>query len=581
MKSIQAFREKDIRNIQVFKSGALNNAKHASMHPSLYEFDEGDTISFDEGTHGVLVLGGVGRGKTASFMLPMASALIEKGLPGFIIDIKNNFTGQIRKLARAAGRESDIVEIGTHPTATPVNLLAGLGIDEMQQMLESLLISGKEHSHNIDWLHKGVRLLGDMAMLLRFVGQVDRRFIPSFVLLDRCINDFDFSRTLFKMYKEQIYDSSDYKQQSFVRRVQTSAFHILSEASRKPNQKYEEQLGYQLYGPRNILGAITADDSLCANFSGVEYSLELDYRKLLKTNKIVVLRFKHTQGHAAKLLARYIKEKFYADVYRTLDEDCEQLKPCFFMADEFQDVINVSPDNTFDDFSWFSKAREFGCINVVASQSLSSLYMNTLHRDQVNALIANCSTKIVLQNDDPAADAYFRHFCGLEKTLAQLGASEAFVSRFDLEKREQIVRTLHCRRAFERIQTRLTSTTQAETTTASNKTPVDIMRQLDEVLLIHNLPQAIRLCPEYLELVTEFRELFEDLGHTEIQYGQERHTEVVAALRTLQGDYKGKLTVYGIIEINNGGIFLDIEADDDVHEDVTDFVHDLLEKGYA
>ena len=409
METTQAFREKDLRNIQVFKGGMSKKVEHVPMQPSLYEFDEGGTLSFDEGTHGVLVIGGVGRGKTASFMLPMASALIDNGLPGFIVDIKNNFTGQIRKLAKAAGREDDIIEIGTHPTAMPINLMAGLGIDETQQMIESLLISGQEHSKNIEWLHSGARMLGDMALLLRFVSRIDIRFAPSFVLLDRCINDFAFARTLFKMYLERIYDKGDFVQRSFVNRVQASAFHILTDKDKRPPQKYDEQLAFRLFGPRIVLGAITSNESLCTNLSKIGCTTGLDYTKFLKENKITVLRFKHTQGHATKLIARFIKEKFYADVYHTLD-DGEQPKQCFFMADEFQDVINVASDNAFDDFSWFSKAREFGCINIVATQALSSLYGNSFQHDQVNALVANCSTKIVLQNDDPAADKFFRHF---------------------------------------------------------------------------------------------------------------------------------------------------------------------------
>lgn len=578
MNPAQAFREKDRRNIVVLGGGMTQRNTKCAAPPRLYEFDEGDTVTFDEGTHGVLVLGGVGRGKTASFMLPMAASLIDQGLPGLILDIKNNFTDQVRTLAKAAGRESDIVEIGTHPTATPINLLAGLSLDETQQMLESLLISGKERSNNIDWIHKGVRLLGDMAMLLQFVGRIDRRFMPNFVLLDRCINDFDFARTLFRMYLASAYDSDDFMQRAFVKRVQTSAFHILTEERNRSKRNYEEQLAYQLYEPRTVLAAITSDDSLCANLSGMDCALRLDYRELLKKNKIIVLRFKHTQGHAAKLLARFIKEKFYADVYRTLDHDCERPRQCFFMADEFQDVINVAPDNTFDDFSWFSKAREFGCINVVASQSLSSLYTNSLLRDQVNALVANCSTKIVLQNDDPAADAYFRHFCGLSKTLAQLGAAEALVSRFDLQSREQVVRTLHCRQQFERIQTRLAMTEGVRATPYVGKSPVTLLRELDDALLVYNLPKKIRQRPEYVELVTEFRELFCQLDAVEIQYAMDRHGEIVAAMRTLQKRYKGKLTVNGIIEVGRGGIFIDIDANDDVQEDIDDIVRDLLEK---
>lgn len=574
MKTTQAFREKDLQNIQIFRGGMATKAGHDSISPSLYEFDEGGTLSFDEGTHGVLVIGGVGRGKTASFMLPMASALIESGLPGFIIDIKNNFTGQIRKLTKAAGREDDIIEIGTHPTATPVNLMAGLGIDEMQQMIESLLLSGREHSSNIDWLHKGVRILADMAILLRFVSQIDMRFTPSFVLLDRCVNDFAFARSVFEMYLKRVYDKDDFKQRSFVSRVRSSAFHILTDKAKRPSQKYDEQLGYQLYGPRTMLGTITSDDSLCSNLSDMNCTTGLNYRNLLKENKIIILRFKHTQGYVAKLLARYIKEKFYADVYRTLDNG-EQPKQCFVMADEFQDVINVAPDNVFDDFSWFSKAREFGCINIVATQALSSLYGNSYQHDQVNALVANCSTKIVLQNDDPAADKFFRHFCGIEKTLAQLGPSEALVTRFDLSSRKQVVDTLHFAKSFKRIQARLNSCEEAKQTEREAAILGTLMQELDDFLFAETLSKTMDDREDYAELVMTFKDMLCEPAALKLEYEPDRHADAMHALHALKDEFGTKITVHGVAAIENAGVYLDVR-DFSKQEAVTDFLQALL-----
>jgi hypothetical protein len=553
-----------------------------NSHPlPLYEFDGGEQISFDAGTHGVLVIGGVGRGKTASFMLPMASALIEKGLPGLILDIKNNYTGQVRQLARISGRENDVIEIGTHPTATPINLLEGLSSAEIQQLFESLLLSGQEHSSNIDWLYKGVRLLADMAMLLRFVSQYERRFAPNFALLDRCVNDYDFSRSIFDFFLTTAYDRNDFIQRSFVTRVQSTAFHILTEKQRRATKTYDEQLDYQLRGPRQVLAAITSDESLVANLSCCAPDFTLDYRELLKAGKIVILRFKATQGHAARLLARSLKEKYYSDVYRTLDESPAHQGKCFFMADEYQDVINVSPNNPFDDFSWFSKAREFGCINIVATQALSSLYTNALLRDQVNALVANCSTKIVLQNDDPAADGYFRHFCGLEKTLAQLGSDEALVARFDPADRKQVVQTLRYRKAFERCQSRLSTATDSGRAEQAPKTKITSMSELDDILTPLTLPAEIAARPDYTELATKFKDIFCNLEGLTLMYDRERHCEAMKALSALKDKFGATVTVKAVAAIANAGVYLEIDCLPLDREKVDGFVRELLEGSNA
>ena len=457
----------------------------------------------------------------------------------------------------------------------PINLMAGLGIDETQQMIESLLISGQEHSKNIEWLHSGARMLGDMALLLLFVSQIDMRFAPNFVLLDRCINDFNFARTLFKMYLERIYDKGDFTQRSFVNRVQASVFHILTDKAKRPPQKYDEQLAFRLFGPRIALGAITSNESLCTNLSKIGCTTGLDYRKFLEENKIIILRFKHTQGHAAKLVARFIKEKFYADVYRTLD-DGDQPKQCFFMADEFQDVINVAPDNAFDDFSWFSKAREFGCINIVATQALSSLYGNSFQHDQVNALVANCSTKIVLQNDDPAADKFFRHFCGLKKTLAQLGPSEALVTRFDLGSRRQMVDTLHFTKIFERIQGRLNSFEEVVCLEDQSPTLGSLMQELDKILFHETLLKTMEGREDYAELVAAFKDQLCSPNTLKLEYGPEHHEDVMHALQSLNDKFNKELTIYGVAAIENAGGYLDV-GNDAEREDVADFLRELLE----
>ena len=166
---------------------------------TLYEFDEGARISIKDGTHGVAIIGGTGRGKTESFVTPMAKAMIEAGLPGLVIDVKNNFTDRIRRLAAVSGRSGDIVELGTHPSATPVNFLAGLSYPEMEQLFHSLVIAPFEggRSHNMDFVWRGYQLLCDLGWLLGQLQDFNPAFTPSFALLNRCVTDYEFCAVRF------------------------------------------------------------------------------------------------------------------------------------------------------------------------------------------------------------------------------------------------------------------------------------------------------------------------------------------------------------------------------------------------
>ena len=71
---------------------------------ALLQFDGGEFVNFEDARHNCLVLGTTGSGKTASIILPAAERLIAAGFGGLIVDIKGNFTGQIRAIARAHGR---------------------------------------------------------------------------------------------------------------------------------------------------------------------------------------------------------------------------------------------------------------------------------------------------------------------------------------------------------------------------------------------------------------------------------------------------------------------------------------------
>lgn len=59
MNPTQAFREKNKRNIKVISENRGKTLINSSQPAQLYKFDEGDHVSFDEGAHGVLVIGGV------------------------------------------------------------------------------------------------------------------------------------------------------------------------------------------------------------------------------------------------------------------------------------------------------------------------------------------------------------------------------------------------------------------------------------------------------------------------------------------------------------------------------------------
>ena len=129
--------KKDKRCMGFVSAKASDSANKQSVYEpesdTLVAFDEGESISFADASHNMITLGTTGSGKTMQIILPAACSLIKAGFGGLIVDVKGNFTNYVRMIAREYGRLDDVVEFGPGPDATPVNLLYGTTVFELEQ----------------------------------------------------------------------------------------------------------------------------------------------------------------------------------------------------------------------------------------------------------------------------------------------------------------------------------------------------------------------------------------------------------------------------------------------------------------
>ncbi|HMM37546.1 MAG TPA: hypothetical protein PKB11_02205 [Desulfovibrio sp.] len=405
----------------------------------LYSFDEGNGISFQEGAHNVLVLGGTGRGKTSSVILPALDRLLGAGFGGLVIDVKGNFTEQTRSLARLHGRETDIMELGTAPSTRRINLLSGLDLRTIARLLRSLALQDVEHTSNVDWHEKGVNTAMDAAQLLLFLAEREPCFAPRLSLLHALCTDYGLACSLFAYFKAHMLDTARPDHAGFIRRLQNVHFHIFTpqpNSANKSSSEWERQMSWNLQRIREVLARLCDDPDLVRNFSANTGEMDLDFARLVyREKKVVILRFGVGSSAAGTLIARFIKERFYQDVYRNGLHMLEPGQHTFLVADEFQDIMDVNSTSDLNDFSWFSKSREFRNINLVASQSMASLYAKAENRDAVVSLLSNCSTKLILQLDDPETLAYLAAYPGLPVSAQDLGRGRALLLKYDLADR--------------------------------------------------------------------------------------------------------------------------------------------------
>ena len=133
----------------------------------------------------------------------------------------------------------------------------------------------------------------------------------------------------------------------------------------------------------------------------------LGFEDVLKSGKIVVLNMNISEySLLSKMIATYLKLDFQSTVISNLSNDI--IRPCAFICDEY-DKYATKTDGEF-----FSLSREAKCINIVSTQSYSSL-KNTLKEDaQVQVILQNLINKIWFRTDDSFTIEYAQKQLGQE-----------------------------------------------------------------------------------------------------------------------------------------------------------------------
>ena len=96
----------------------------------------------------------------------------------------------------------------------------------------------------------------------------------------------------------------------------------------------------------------------------------------------------------SKIIAAYLKLDFQTEVMARLAKANLNIRPVVFISDEFHEYVTTT------DADFFAQSREAKCINIVATQSYTSL-LNTLNnQNATKAIIQNLVNKFWFRTDD-------------------------------------------------------------------------------------------------------------------------------------------------------------------------------------
>lgn len=341
----------------------------------------------------ILITGTIGSGKTSSAMYPFTGQLIahkansmKEKLGILILDVKGNYHEQVQNYCKQYYREKDllILSLNGFVRYNPLHK-PNLKPQILANRLKTILTLFSSNNGEQYWLDKVESILTECIKLCRLYnyGYV------TFLEIHKLITEPDYYaskiyglRVLFlegKLSKEDCFNlltSLEFFEKEFLKLDARTLSILKSEITRITNCFVSDYQVQKVFCP--------AKKDL--NFYG--------FRDLLTKGKILVLNMNLAEyKNLSKIIAAYLKLDFQTEVLSNLS--CKMsARTTAFISDEFHEYVTTT------DADFFAQSREAKCINIVATQSYTSL-LNTLNNQNVTrAIIQNLVNKLWFRTDD-------------------------------------------------------------------------------------------------------------------------------------------------------------------------------------
>ena len=343
----------------------------------------------------ILVTGTIGTGKTSSAMYPFTKQLIEyssndssQKVGMLVLDVKGNYYLKVSEFAKACGREKNLIIISLNgkykynhlhkPNLKP-NILAN-------RLKNILLLFSKNNSESY-WLDKVEQILTECIKLCRLYnnGYVTFEEIHKLISIENYyIQKIEYLRKRFlnnEFSKEDTYNllsALNFFQKEFLSLDQRTLSILKSEITRITNVFVSDYDVYRTFNPKK--------EEL--NFLGFE--------DLINSGKIVVLNMNISEYQIlSKIIATYLKLDFQTEVMSRLANGfVSSSRTVSFISDEYHEYCTSS------DSEFYAQSREAKCVNIVATQSYTSLLNSLNDKYAVDVIIQNLVNKFWFRTDD-------------------------------------------------------------------------------------------------------------------------------------------------------------------------------------
>lgn len=340
----------------------------------------------------ILITGTIGSGKTSSAIYPFSEQLIKYNSNNFknklgilCLDVKGNFYKQIKFYAKKFNRLKDliIISLNSNETYNPLDK-PNLNPLVLANRLKTILSLFSPNNSDSFWLDKVEQVICEAIKLCRLYNNNYVNFIE----LHKLINDKSYYFEKVKLLRNMFLVN---KFSNIELYNLTSAITFFENEFFKLDERTISILKSEI---TRITLPFVSDYRISKVFSPSKNNITFSgFKDIIKSGKIVVLSMNISEFSVlSKIIATYMKLDFQSEVMSNLNSN--NSRSVAFICDEYQEYITSS------DANFFSESREAKCINIVSTQSYSSLLNTIKDESALKVILQNLVNKLWFRTDD-------------------------------------------------------------------------------------------------------------------------------------------------------------------------------------
>jgi type IV secretory pathway TraG/TraD family ATPase VirD4 len=355
------------------------------------------TLSLEDAAQNILILGAIGSGKTTRAIHPLLIQCLDQSCGGLIFDIKGDFKKAVYLIAEKTNQP--VITLGPHQQ--PLDLLLGLTPEMAASFFKSVFILSSRTSLDSFWIDTATELCrNSLGVLSFFPKRYSLQGLYQYIFDPRVRDNINYQAG-------GLLATLNVEQQSLLKSYLAYYESIYLQFEEKIKSNVNATMA-QVLSPFNHPALV---DAFCtADEKGTHLQSVLDGGIFLVDMPL------STWGLGGKVAYTFIKLRFFNVMQqRITQQGWNQVRPVFFLCDEFQEIVSANRDG-LSDLNFWDKSRSSNTIGIVSAQSISSFYAAIGDRDIANALLQNFRQKICFKTEDQTTlDSFNRLLGRIEK----------------------------------------------------------------------------------------------------------------------------------------------------------------------